>query len=65
MEYLALIMGILGILFKIISNRKKLYMKDDSAYQKGTSIGTWIFCVFCIIAGILGIGENIITFFTK
>lgn len=65
MEYLALIMGILGIMFKIMSNRKRLYMKDDSSYLKGTSIGTWIFSILCIIAGILGIGKNIIAFFTK
>lgn len=40
MEYLALIIGILGIMFKMISKRKKLYMKDDSAYEKSTSIGS-------------------------
>jgi hypothetical protein len=35
MEYLALILGIVSIMFRIISNRKRLYMKDDPAYQKG------------------------------
>jgi hypothetical protein len=59
MEYLSLIIGILGIMFKIMSNRTRLYMKDDSAYEKGISIGTCIFPIFCIIAGILGIGKNI------
>ena len=58
MEYLALMIGILGVMFKILSNRNRLYMKDDSAYEKGISIGTWIFSIFCIIVGILGIGKD-------